>query len=257
MANLKIGEKDPYFGIPVKLIVFDSEDVSIYLDNNYEIYYYASSDVNYCDRFNEIHSKVRRLEILVISGFSSKEKSNYNYLLGNILADTFESDNPEEILRQLDSIEKDILELSSNRLRNAFFLGSNIAGLLIVLVIILLYLFKIELQLTLTKTAYQFIFCSLFGGIGALVFNYSKLKNYNPSKVINSRLAFTEGAFRIFYGGLYGLIILLGIKSEIVFGSLSDSSSDFQLAFAATIAGASDTFIKAIVKSVEDKNTIQ
>lgn len=255
MENLQIGKKDPNFGVIVKIIALTSSEVHVFIDVKNEIFYIAEDHVEYCQGFTTIHSKVRRLESLVLSSLDKKKQENYNYLLANILADTFDNRNSSnEIIEELKNIEKDIEELVSDNQKVSFSNGTNISGIFIIFTIMLFHIFKYDLEILIGENEFAIAFSSLFGGIGALIFNYSKSKTYKINRVLGRRSSFFEGVLRIFYGTIYALIVSIGIKSNIIMGVINQDFSLYKLVFISIISGASDTFISGIVKSIEEKS---
>lgn len=257
MNHLTPGQVDKVHNKTVKTVAIDASDFCVFIDTNNEIFYTVfDSNFKYPPDFNKLNSKIRRLEILVLHNLDKRNQSNYNYLLANNLAEALEETTIKRSWEDLSNIEKDINELVNNTQKKYFTYGTILSFFLILVLILTIYLLKGYLTSFITPSAYQVLFASLFGGIGAIVFNYSKLRKYSMNRVIGRFYNFLDGFVRVFYGSIYALIIIVGIKAGMLMNFInSNSDSLMLLAFVGIIAGASDTFIPAIIKSIESKST--
>jgi hypothetical protein len=247
---------DPVHGKIIKTLAVETKDFTVFIDSNNEIFYHTSASYNgFPKDFNKLNSKIRRLEILVLSNLSDRDQANYNFLLANNLAESLEELNIERAWDDLQNIENDICLIVNNTQKKSFSYGTNIALLVIVSLIVLSHLNKDNLIYSIGGNPYAIFFCSLFGGIGALIFNYSRSKTFVSNRVIGRFYHFLEGSLRIFYGVIYALIIILGVKSGVILNFFNNANSSLCLfAFIGILSGASDTFITGILKSLEKKS---
>jgi hypothetical protein len=68
----------------------------------------------YPDGFSILHSKVRRLEILILSALKKRGQENYNYLLANNLSDFIDDPDLKKYVTALGEIEKDVNDCGRN-----------------------------------------------------------------------------------------------------------------------------------------------
>jgi hypothetical protein len=256
MNDLIIGEKDPSHGKIVKTVAVMTEDFYVFVDNNNEIFYSVQkSNFSYPKDFNKLHSKIRRLEVLVLHNLRKKDQANYNYLLANNLGEAIEETDINASWEELIGIEKDINLLVNDTQKQCFTYGTNISLVIVTISIILFYLNRSFFISVVGQNTFQICFGSLFGGIGALIFNYSKSKMFIVNRIIGKSSNFLEGGLRIFYGVIYALIIILGIKSGMIFNFLKEGNYTLSfIAFIGILAGASDTFIVGVLKAIEKKS---
>lgn len=252
--SLQTGKPDPHHNRIVKTVAVETQAFYVFLDSENEIYYHVSDpNHQYPENFNKVNSKIRRLEVLVLSHMNGHEQAIFNFLLANNLGEVLEEDTIDQSWENLNQIESDINLIVNTQQKKFFSYGTNLSLLIVLVTILLLHLNK-EYIISITNAdTFDTLFCSLFGGIGALIFNYSKTKKYVSERVIGNFHHFLDGGLRILYGVIYAVIVILGIKSGMVMNFVNNNST-YLLAFLGVIAGASDTFIIAILKSVEQKS---
>jgi|GEM_PF-3937606 len=257
MQELISGEKDPIHGKIVKTVAVQCEEYYVFIDTNNEIFYAVfGHNFKYPENFNKLNSKIRRLEVLVLFNLDKRNQANYNYLLANNIGEALDEPNIDGVWEELKNIENDINVIVNNEQKKSFTYGTNVSLLLILICVAVLFCNKNYFTKNLGLNAYQICLGSLFGGVGALIFNYSKSKKYQVSRIIGQYYNFLEGGLRIFYGVIYALIIILGIKSGIILSFINGNSNSLSLiCFIGILAGASDTFIVGILKSLEKKST--
>lgn len=248
------GQKDPLTGRLVQTLVAQVEDVYyVFIDEHNEIYYNVLDDnFVYAPEFNALHSRIRRLEVLSLHNLSKREQGHYNYLLGNCLSEALEEIDLTRHFASLANIEVDINEVVRNNQMKYFSYGTITGLALCCLAIISLHLFKTVLRSHISAPTYELIFCSMFGGIGAMVFNYRRTQNFRALRVIGNGYQYVDGLLRVIYGVFYAIIALLGIKSGAIL-SFVQNNSIYLYCFIAVVAGASDKFIMGILKTFEKK----
>lgn len=241
----------------MKTIAVMTPNYYVFVDINNEIFFAElTSEFTYPRGFNKLHSKIRRLEIIVLQNLSKKDQSNFNYLLANNLGEALDEEDIKSSWEELENIEKDINLLVNDTQKKYFTYGTILSLVVIIFFIIIFYLKRDYIVDKIGQNSFHVFFGSLFGGIGALIFNYSKSKTFSTPRVIGRFSNSLEGGLRIFYGVIYALIIILGIKSGIILNFLNEGNNhSLSLsAFIGVLAGASDTFIIGILKALEKKS---
>jgi hypothetical protein len=81
-----------------------------------------------------------------------------------------------------------------------------------------------------------------------------RARNYIAELSSSRRIHKIDGALRIIYGLMAGMIISLGIKSNIILGFVNSIDNHiFKLSFFGAIAGASEILLPNIIKQIEDQ----
>ena len=125
---------------------------------------------------------------------------------------------------------------------------------LITILIIIGVVFKNTITTFVSYDIYRIFLMGLFGGIGAFVSTMIRVKKYEAEITLGKNVHRLDGFLRIVYGLFAGVIISLGIKSNIIFGFIKDSTQNsFVELFIGIIGGASEIILPNIIKKVEEK----
>ena len=73
---------------------------------------------------------------------------------------------------------------------------------------------------------YRIFLTGLFGGIGAFISTMVRAKKYEAEIASGKTVHQVDGFLRIVFGVIAGVIISLGIKSNIIFGFIKDASKN-------------------------------
>ena len=101
---------------------------------------------------------------------------------------------------------------------------------------------------------FEIIFSSFFGGIGASIFLFNKYNNFKIQRSTDNRYIAFGGVLRVVIGVFYALAIILGVKSNILFGFINHMNSINALCFIGLISGASDKIIANAIRIFEEKD---
>jgi hypothetical protein len=250
----RVGELGPS-GSNIKEIIIQGIDFIIYMDEGDSIQW--STEATYSDfhpQFGSIQNRVSYWESVSNKLFSRYDAYDYKCLLAEAYARIIDEKDlqlsNEIIALTVNRIEKSGKEvLKQDYILSSFACTSVVIGLIIVVIFNKHYLVEI-----LNQDAFQIILTSLFGGVGAFVFATLRLRNYSPELAISKHIHRVDGALRVFYGIISGLIVAVGIKSDVILGFISKVPSTIYLeVFLGIMAGASEVIIPNLIKQVEGK----
>jgi hypothetical protein len=254
----KVGEVGPT-GSMIKEIIIQSVDYIVYMDEGDNIQW--STEDNYTEfhpQFGSIQNRVSYWESVSNKLFSKFDAYDYKCLLAEAYARIIDDKNID--------LSNDIIALTVNRieksgkevLKQDYILSSFACTCLVIGLIVAAIIGKQYLVLKLSQDAFQVILTALFGGVGAFVFATLRLRTYSPELAISKHIHRVDGALRVFYGIISGLIIAVGIKSDVILGFISKVPSTIYLeVFLGIIAGASEVVIPNLIKQVEGKVNVR
>ena len=265
---LNVGETDPS-GYTIKTVVLRKSNLLIYTTNENEIVY-RSEDYNYPNCFNSIHSKIRKLETLVIDTLDSKKQDKFNYILANLLGEAAEitelvdslpekqneiqKEEENRIRFELEQTESDIYDTIKSIQKHHFSIGTYVGLGIIILILLLLKTYSHWVISHSSLNTFEIIFSSFFGGIGASIFLFNKYNNFKIQRSTDNRYIAFGGVLRVVIGVFYALAIILGVKSNILFGFINHMNSINALCFIGLISGASDKIIANAIRIFEEKD---
>lgn len=253
-ADLGIGQPGP-MGKPIKDIIIQAETFIVYMDNKDVIQWATEGYDHFHENFGEIQNCVSEWETKVNKIFSKSDA----YALKCLLAEAYARilDNKDIVLardiiaKATNTIEKQGREI----LKQYYAIASFIAALIICLAIFLSKFNKKMIETKYGIDEYCIWMTMLFGGVGAFIFTIIRLKNYQPDIVISKSVHILDGVLRIFYGVIFGLIIAVAIKSNILLGFLNQVEKNIYMSvFMGICAGASEILIPNLIKQIEDKS---
>jgi hypothetical protein len=250
----RVGEVGPS-GSTIKEIIIQGIDFIVYIDEGDNIQW--STEETYTDfhpQFGSIQNRVSYWESVSNKLFSTYDAYDFKCLLAEAYARIIDEKNLE--------LSNDIIALTVNRieksgreiLKQEYIISSFVCTSVVMALIVAVIFSKHYLIAILNRDAFQILLTSLFGGVGAFVFATLRLRNYSPELAISKHIHRVDGALRVFYGIISGLIIGVGIKSDVLLGFISKVPSTIYLeVFLGIIAGASEVIIPNLIKQVEGK----
>lgn len=248
------GDKDPVLGVTIKEVVFKDTNFIVYLGSKDDIYWSTLGYEKFSDDFGLVMNKVRELELLNESIFKGKELNRYNYFVAEGVARLLDDHNSTNAMKILDEARREITVQGKNKNRITYILSSIIFTLVIALFIFLLFTFRHFIIESLNQNAYEILISSLFGGIGAFISAFFRSNTYEPDIFLRKRIHILDGLLRNFYGCIAGLLIVLGIKSNLIFGFLNNTDKSLiVISFLCFIGGASESLIPSLINQVEGK----
>lgn len=252
--DFKVNEEGP-LGKKIKAIIIRAEKIIVYLDEEDVIQWSKKDDVIIdLNSFGNIQNNISMWESISNKLFSKKDSFSYKCLLAEAYARILNDNNTDTANAIISNTKDRIKKHGREVLKQVYLLSTFISTCLIILAIIGCIWAKPVLMQFVTHNSYQIILTTLFGGIGAFVFSVLRLKDYTPDIAISKKIHIIDGALRVFYGLISGLIIALGIKSNIVLGFVNQMELTIYLsAFLGIMAGASDLIIPNLIKQVETR----
>lgn len=137
-------------------------------------------------------------------------------------------------------------------LRQRYLLASLVGTAVVAGVLLLVLLGRGLFQPLFTADGYHVLVASLFGGIGAFVSTILRANTYDAEIYSSPRIHEIDGLLRIVYGVIGGGVVALGIKANLIFGLINDTTvTVFVLAFLAAISGASEMIMPSIIGRFE------
>jgi len=248
----QIGGEDR-FGKKIKDILFHSDAVIVYINSDDVISWYRASCDDFHENFGEIQNKISEWESKINDLFSKK-----GYRLNRLLAEAYVRilhdrnivQSRDIINRVIKTVEKRGREL----LKQYYAISSFVTTVLISLLIWLSKYNKVNIEAIYGKEEYKIWMTMLFGGIGAFVFTIVRLRNYKADIEISKNVHILDGVLRIFYGIIFGLVIAIAIKSNLLLGFLNQiDKSVYVSVFLGICAGASEILIPSLIKQIETK----
>ena len=240
-------------GGKIKELIIRSNNIIVYIDEN-DVIQWATQGVNLEKDFGDIQNKVSFWEDVSNKLFTKADAYSYKCLLAEAYARILE-DRDFKLANEI--IERTVYRIQkhgSELLKQAYLLASFFCVLIVILLLAGMVIARNYLLSVISYDSYSIMLTSCFGGIGAFVFTTLRLKNYTPEVIISKRIHQIDGALRIFYGMVSGLIIALGIKSNIVLGFINQIQMTIYLkAFLGIIAGASEVIIPNLIREIEHK----
>lgn len=254
-AEYKIAKEGP-LGKNIKQIISQSNDCIVYLDIDDEIQWATINFANYHENFGDIQNKIYFWESTANRLFSKQEAFDYKCLIASAFSRILEDKNElfanQIIERTTHRMTKHAIEI----LKQDYLLAALKYTVLVLVSLTILLLIKNYLLNYITQDAYHILVTILFGGIGAFIFAILRLKNYTPDISIGREIHKIDGALRIFYGLIFGLVVAIGIKSNVVLGFVNKLEMTIYLkAFLGIVAGASEILVPNLIKQVEEKSS--
>ncbi len=251
--EFKIGENDPY-GKKIKNIIFSSDTIVIYIDFTDVICWFRISSEDLHEGFGEISNKISDLESKLTNVFKAKEAYGFKCLLAEACVRILHDKNIVQARDIIDRVSNSVEKKGSELLKQYYTMASFIITLMVCIVIWISKNNKTIIEMHYGKDEYRIWMTMLFGGIGAFVFTIIRLKNYKADIEISKSVHVLDGVLRIFYGIIFGLIIAIAIKSNLLLGFLNQiDKSIYVSVFLGVCAGASEILIPSLIKQIETK----
>jgi hypothetical protein len=240
----------------IKEIIVQSETYLVYMDHDGTIQW-ATIGINMPDGAGEIINKVSDWEFKVNSLFAKTEAYNIKTILAEGYARLFAD---QSIILARDVVDRAIETITvkgSDILKQYYAFSATLFTILSALGILLTKLNKSLVIDTFGRDEYNIWLTMLFGGIGAYVFTTIRARDYKANIIIGKWVHALDGALRIFYGVIAGLIVSIAIKSNLALGFFNRADKGiYVMLFVGICAGASDLFIPNIIRQIERKSSV-
>jgi hypothetical protein len=253
--SFKVGQEGP-LDKKIKDLIFRATTFIVYIDEDNTIQWSTREYGEFHDDFGDIQNKISYWESVSNKLFKKKESYDYKCLLAEAYARILDDKNVKMANQIIDRTVNRIQKQGQEILKQNYVLTSFFCTLFVILILILIVIFYPQVLTVINQDVYEILMTTLFGGIGAFVFTVIRLRKYTPEIVISKNVHRIDGALRIFFGLVSGLIIAIGIKSNIFFGFLDgkEGISIYVKAFLGIVGGASEVLIPNLIKQIEDKS---
>jgi hypothetical protein len=252
--DYEVGRMGPFNKV-VKEIIAQSDNYIVFMDADDTIQWATSGLDGLPEGYGEINNKISDWEIKTNRLFGKKEAYDYKTILAEGYARLFSEKNIELARDVIDRAGNTIVTTGSEVLKKYYSFSATIATILAIVIIFVTKYYKQTVIETFGRDEYNIWMTMLFGGIGAYIFTTIRSRDYKPDIVVSKWIHALDGALRIFYGMIAGLIIVIAIKSNLVLGFLNQiEKSIYVLVFVGICAGASDLIIPNIIKQMEKKS---
>lgn len=253
-SEYKIGEVGP-MGKMIKELIFHTNNVIVYMDCDDDIQWSTLNYDDYHENFGDIQNKINFWESMSEKLFSKSDSYDYKCLLASSFARILDDKNLDFANQIIDQTVFRMQKHGREILKQDYILSSFKCTLIVLILLISLVIFKVDVINYITQNAYEIIITSLFGGIGAFIFTVIRTKSYTPDIEIGKSIHKIDGALRIFYGLILGLVVSIAIKSNVVLGFVNQLDMTIYLkAFLGVVAGASEVFIPNLIKQTEEQS---
>ena len=253
LNEYSIGQEGP-LGKKIKDIVFRSDAVIVFMDTEDTIQWFRVSRENFPENFGEIQNKVSDWESKVNKLFKKEQAYDFKLLLAEAFARILHDKSIEQARDIINRVIKRAEKQGGELLKQYYAISSLIATIIICIVIWFSKYNKFAIETNYGNDEYKIWMTMLFGGIGAFIFTIVRLKNYKADIEISKFVHIIDGVLRIFYGIIFGLVISIAIKSNLVLGFLNQVEKSIYVSiFLGICAGASEILIPSLIKQIETK----
>jgi len=251
---LKIGDYDPSLGRKIKEIILSSDTFIVYIDTNNTICWATENHSVFGENFGNISNQISNWESICNRLFSKQDSYDYKSLLAEGYARMLDEGNDITAQIVIDQTIERIKQQGKQILRQDYLISSLFTTGFIVLALIVTIIFKKNIIVFIDRSIYEILITSYLGGIGAFISTMVRARNYNAEISSSRRIHIIDGALRIIYGLIAGVLISLGIKSNIIFGFVNSIDKNiYVLSFLGAIGGASEMILPNIIKQFEDE----
>lgn len=253
LNDYSIGQEGP-LGKKIKDIVFRSDDVIVFMDAEETIQWFHINCEDFTEQAGEIQNTVSDWESKVNKLFKKEEAYDFKMLLSESYARILHDKNIEQARDNISKVTKRIEKQGRELLKQYYAISSLATALIICLGIWVSKHNKETIENFYGQDEYTIWMTMLFGGIGAFIFTIIRLKKYSADIEIPKYVHIIDGALRIFYGIIFGLVIAIAIKSNLLLGFLNQvEKSIYVSVFLGICAGASEILIPNLIKQIETK----
>ena len=252
---LKAGDIDNALGKTIKELILASDTFIVYLDSDNTIQWSATGHEQWGQDFGKIQNQVSLWESISNKLFDANDSYAYKALLAEAYGRMFDGGNDASAQDIIDQTVERIKKQGKEILRQQYILSSLFTMILVVVFIFAIVMNKSALINRISYDGYRILLTGLFGGVGAFVSTMLRAKNYEAEIALGKTVHRIDGFLRIVYGVIAGVVISLGIKSNIILGFIKDANKNsFVEIFIGAIAGASEVLLPNIIKKIEDKS---
>lgn len=254
---LKRGDIGPISNKKIKHIIQQGVKYIVFMDEDDDILWMANDEYSIPSlKSGDILNQVGYLKNLSEKVLTNKsEIFNTKCLIAKAFARLIVERDKQSAKELLNSIQSRLFEIGKENYRIIYLISSFSATITVIILLLLCWYFRVELILKYNMTVFYGLICSLGGGIGAFISTFLRSRKYDANIHISKKIHILDGFLRVFYGIIAGLVIYVGIKSNLILGFINNNKTSYLLFFLSSIAGASESLLPNIIIQTEDKNS--
>lgn len=207
LPSLVENQVDPTFGKKVKIIIVQTVDCAVYLDEELSTYWMCrgSLDGKLPKDFANVLNRVASLESIPIDSLTKKDQVSFRRLVGEGIARALDDLSDTAAMSVLDSAEHFVAACSAEVSRG-WFLKAGLVGMLICVVAAIV---SYTLRGDPAWAGSPWVYAGAMGGLGAAVSLISRLRSIQLDPAAGRALHYLESVARLSVGVVGGTIIFL------------------------------------------------
>lgn len=252
--DLKAGDAEPSLGKTIKEIIVSDTDFVVYMDTDGGIQWVTSTEIG--SDFGKIQNQISYWESICNKLFTKEDKEEgyaYKALLAEGLARILHNNNRDDAQSIIDSTSANITKQGTQILRQEYIKASLAATGVVLSAVLIVFAIQEHSPVRFSGNALVIVLTALCGGIGSFVSTMSGLTAYSPDISLSKKIYWFDGALRVAYGVLAGFIIALGIKANLVLGTIGTDHNIYAIPFMGLLSGASEKILPSIIGKMEEK----
>jgi len=251
MQRLEEGKPDPLYKKVVSFIVLDAGHFYVFLDNEDEIQWSWHHTEDTKVALGNVLNRMAYLQSL--ARFSNgKNKRHFHRMIAEGLARFLDSSSEKQANEILSLAEKEIRELSLKISWRWYFNAAYLLTAISVALLLLLWLARDYLRIKFGSAAFDVVFATLIGSVGALISIIARGDRITLDANAGLILHITEGIARIVVGMCGAGLVALAMKAGILGGGFSFKGNAFaSLLTFAFAAGASERIVPSLISRLE------
>ncbi len=249
------GDIEPTLNKKIRTFIDGTQDYIVYLDPDFFVQwsFRDSYEPSVPKSIGSVANAIGHLETLSRTQLRKTQLYDFESMLAEGMA-RIVGDKDEHAANELLDKARTYLEIRGiENARYWYLLGSSITAVLCLISIVLLSIFRTSLVQFLSNDGFQVVLGALCGGLGALFSIITRSNKILMDPAAGAFIHYVESASRIIAGSLGALLVALAIKSDIFLGVVKSVNHSLALVLALCFcAGASERFVRGIIKRVED-----
>jgi hypothetical protein len=243
------GDTDPILGKKIQVLIESDDDFIVYLDQ--ELYvWWNTNDNELVNQHGDELTRVAVLESVQVDHLSSEQKSTFRRLVAEGVARLCEGNKSAAAL-SFDKAEEWIHARSQERARLWYLTGAVAIAIPLAIASAAMLFDRVELRSLIGVSAFDVMLGGCLGAIGAWMSVIQRTRKTDLDISAGRTLHWVEGATRIVTGALGATLFALGIKANLVLGSVKSEYAFPSLLVFTVVAGLSERLVPSFVEQVE------
>jgi hypothetical protein len=272
--ELVSGKDDPHLNKFIRIVIIQNRDYIVYLDNDLNVQWHTNqektkslgkilnqiavlegkSDFMNPSKWQKLTSTIfKEKQAKFADFFRDDSLQRIRSLLGEAIARIFDDKDENEAKVAIDEAVKLIAVKNAEYSRRWYYGHARYMALISLILALLAWIEKTSIINVFGLVGFQLGFSSFFGAIGAYVFTAQRGRKIDLDAISGALIHKTEATARIATGMVSAVLVVLSIKSGLIFSSISTSNSLKFMVIVSILAGYSEKLIPNMVKNFEDK----